>query len=157
MLHDGPGDASQQRAGKSSVTTRPDDDQIRVTIVRQADDLVGGVALQDLAVGRDSCRGCPLDRLADRLAGTPQVVAQLAIVERMPEDRRSRLANADEGQRCIEVAGECDRLVDGCLTAFGTIDRNDERVHAMFLRSHALIVALSVGGSIRGATEALCG
>jgi hypothetical protein len=27
----------------------------------------------------------------------------------------------------------------------------------MFLRSHALIVALSVGGSIRGATEVLCG
>jgi hypothetical protein len=27
----------------------------------------------------------------------------------------------------------------------------------MFLRSHALIVALAVGGSIRGATEVLCG
>ena len=87
---------------------------------------------------------CPM-AASSWLAGTPQVVAQLAIVERMPENRRSRLANADEGQGCIEVAGECDRIVDGCPTAFGTVERNDERVHAMFLGSHALIVALSVG------------
>ena len=110
VLHDRPGDASEQRAPNCPMPARPDDDQIRVTIVRQADDLVGGVALQDFAVGCDSCRGCRLDRLADRLAGTTQVVAQLAIVQRMPEDRRSRLANADEGQRCIEVAAECRKL-----------------------------------------------
>ena len=141
------------------MPARPDDDQIRVTIVRQADDLVGGVALQDLAVGRDSCRGCHLDRLADRLAGTPQVVAQLAIVERMPEDRRSQAGLRTQTKVSVASRSRASAItsVDGRATAIGTVDRNDERVHAMFLRPHALIVALVVGGSIRDATEALCG
>ena len=142
VLHDGPGDASQQRAGKSSVPARPDDDQIRVTIVRQADDLVGGIALHDLAVGRRFLPRLPSrsprrssgghaagrSSAGDRRSGCPR------IDEAACERRRRSASHRDRGR-----VRSPRRRPPYCLR-----NRRLQRckcVHAMLLRSHALIVA----------------
>src|SRR6266508_2537531 len=63
MSRDSAGDASEDRSRDGAAAAKADDDEVDVPIVREAHDLVRGIALEDLELSLDSSSGREGERL----------------------------------------------------------------------------------------------